>query len=252
MSFAYTARSIRTAALQLDYFLVPWDSEILGVPVAQISELHVTDPTAAARDYEEFARWCEREGIALCSCRVPAERVADSMFLEERGFRTIELNYLPRLEQLQSRSLPQDALRVAPATPQDRELLADMAAQVFRHGRFHQDPRIDPALGDQALPCVDVECVRSSDAAGAEVPGRRRCRRLLRRGVAAARALLLVADEPRAGTAGPRPRQARLAGDASAPSGRGRAARSAPASPRTTCRSSICTWRSGFAFLRRR
>ena len=66
VSFAYTARSIRTAALQLDYFLVPWDSEILGVPVAQISELRVTDPLAAARDYEEFARWCAREGIALC------------------------------------------------------------------------------------------------------------------------------------------------------------------------------------------
>jgi ribosomal protein S18 acetylase RimI-like enzyme len=149
VSFEYTTRSIRTAALQLDYFLVPWDTQILGVPVAQISELHVTDPVAAARDYEEFASWCAQESIALCSCRVPAERVADSIFLEERGFRYIELNYLPRLEQLQSRSLPQDTLRVAPATPQDRELLADMAAQVFRHGRFHQDPRIDPALGDR-------------------------------------------------------------------------------------------------------
>jgi ribosomal protein S18 acetylase RimI-like enzyme len=149
VSFEYTTRSIRTAALQLDYFLVPWDTEILGVPVAQINELRVSDPAAAARDYEEFARWCADEGIALCSCRVPAERVADSIFLEERGFRTIELNYTPRLEQLQSRSLPQDTLQVATATTQDREQLADMAAQVFRHGRFHQDPRIDPALGDR-------------------------------------------------------------------------------------------------------
>jgi ribosomal protein S18 acetylase RimI-like enzyme len=149
VSFEYTTRSIRTAALQLDYFLVPWDTEILGVPVAQISDLRVSDAAAAARDYEEFARWCTQEGVALCSCRVAAERVTDSIFLEERGFRTIELNYLPRLEQLQSRSLPQDILQVAQATTQDREPLADMAAQVFRHGRFHQDPRIDPALGDR-------------------------------------------------------------------------------------------------------
>ena len=56
MSFEYTTRSIRTPALQLDYFLVPWDTEILGVPVAQISELRVIDPAAAARDYEEFAQ----------------------------------------------------------------------------------------------------------------------------------------------------------------------------------------------------
>jgi RimJ/RimL family protein N-acetyltransferase len=149
VSFEYTSRSIRTAALQLDYFLVPWDTQILGEPVAQIDQLRVTDPLAAARDYEEFASWCAQERIALCSCRVPAERVADSIFLEQRGFRCIELNYLPRLEQLQARSLPQDTLRVASATPQDREILADMAAQVFRHGRFHQDPRIDPAVGDR-------------------------------------------------------------------------------------------------------
>ena len=149
MSFDYVTRCIRTAALQLDYFLVPWDTKILGVPVAQISELRVSDAVAAARDYEEFARWCASERIALCSCRLPAERVADSMFLEDRGFRTLELNYLPRLEELQSRSFPEDTLQVAAATEQDRELLADMAAQVFRHGRFHQDPRIDPALGDR-------------------------------------------------------------------------------------------------------
>jgi ribosomal protein S18 acetylase RimI-like enzyme len=149
VNFDHVTRSIRTAALQLDYFLVPWDTQILGKPVAQISELRVSDPLAAGRDYEEFARWCAQERIALCSCRVPAERVADSIFLEERGFRCIELNYLPRLEQLQSCSLPEDSLRVTAATPQDREPLADMAAQVFRHGRFHQDPRIDPALGDR-------------------------------------------------------------------------------------------------------
>jgi ribosomal protein S18 acetylase RimI-like enzyme len=149
VSFEYQTRSIRTAALHLDYFLVPWDTQILGVPVAQISELRVSDPVVAAREYEEFALWCVHEGIALCSCRMPAERVADSIFLEERAFRTIELNYTPRLEQLQSRSLPQDTLQVATATTQDREQLADMAAQVFRHGRFHQDPRIDPALGDR-------------------------------------------------------------------------------------------------------
>ena len=149
MNFDHATRSIRTAALQLDYFLVPWDTEIVGAPVAQISELRISDPVAAARDYQEFASWCARERVSLCSCRVPAERVADSMFLEERGFRCIELNYVPRLEQLQARSLPQDSLLVQPATAQDREPLADMAGQVFRHGRFHQDPRIDPALGDR-------------------------------------------------------------------------------------------------------
>jgi ribosomal protein S18 acetylase RimI-like enzyme len=148
MNFAYTTESIRTAALHLDYYLVPWDTEILGVPVAQIADVRVADAAGASRDYEEFARWCTRQRIALCACRLPSDRVADAMFLEERGFRFVELNYLPQLTGLQALELAQTGIDIETATAEDREPLAAIAAQVFRHGRFHQDPRIDPALGD--------------------------------------------------------------------------------------------------------
>lgn len=149
MNFAYTTESIRTAALHLDYYLVPWDTQILGAPVAQIADVRVSDVTRAGCDYEEFTRWCTQQHVALCACRLPSERVADAMFLEERGFRFVELNYLPQLTGLQSLQLPQTNIGIEPAAPEDREPLAAMAAQVFRHGRFHQDPRIDPALGDR-------------------------------------------------------------------------------------------------------
>jgi ribosomal protein S18 acetylase RimI-like enzyme len=149
MNFEYTVESIRTAALQLDYYLVPWDTEILGVPVAQIGDVRVSDIARAAADYQEFTRWCTQQRIALCACRLPSDRVADAMFLEEHGFRFVELNYLPRLTGLQSLQLPQTDIDIEPAALADRELLATMAAAVFRHGRFHQDPRIDPTLGDR-------------------------------------------------------------------------------------------------------
>lgn len=150
MNFDYRLETIRTPALSLDYYLVPWDTEILGKPVAQISELRVSEPEQAAIDYQGFADWCRRENIQLCACRLPADRILDSMFLEERGFRFIELNYLPRLANLQSGQFPADEkIVVMPAEDGDRSTLADMAAQVFRHGRLHQDPRVDPALGDR-------------------------------------------------------------------------------------------------------
>lgn len=149
MNFEFEKHSIRTRALELDYHHVPWDAEILGAPVGQISALKVIDPAQAALDYEPFARWCEHERIALCACRVPGERIIDSIFLEERGFRFIELNYLPRLERLQSASFVDEGVRVTSAGEEDREALVDMAGSVFKHGRFHQDPRIDPRLGDR-------------------------------------------------------------------------------------------------------
>ena len=150
MNFSYRTESIQTAALDLSYFLVPWDTEIFGKPVAQISTVRVIEPRQAALDYRAFADWCAQQRIELCSCRVPADRLADSMFLEERGFRFIELNYLPQLTDLQARRPSGvSGLRVVPADASNRDELADMAAQVFRFGRLHQDPRVAPELGDR-------------------------------------------------------------------------------------------------------
>jgi RimJ/RimL family protein N-acetyltransferase len=149
VSFEHQIESLRTEGLTLDYFLVPWDTRIFGVPVAQIADLRVLEPKQAARDYERFIDWCTEKQVAFCACRVPAERLADSMFLEERGFRFVELNYLPRLTGLQELHTSDEGIEVALAEDSDRAPLKEMATHTFRHGRFHQDPRIDPRLGDR-------------------------------------------------------------------------------------------------------
>ncbi len=149
MKFAYRTESISTPSLSLDYFLVPWDTEIVGEPVAEISRLRVIDIDNAGRDYSAFTGWCEDHKITLCNCRLPQERLTEAMFLEERGFRFIELNYHPRLTGLRSMELGEDDLTVEVASDGDREPLADMAGRIFRHGRFHQDPRVGPVLGNR-------------------------------------------------------------------------------------------------------
>ena len=65
MKFEYQVESIRTPALSMDYHLVPWDSEIFARPVAQVSQLRVTDLSTAHRDYQPFARWCADNAIEL-------------------------------------------------------------------------------------------------------------------------------------------------------------------------------------------
>lgn len=149
LTFEYELRTIRTAALSLDYYLVPWDTTILGVPVAQIADVRVLEPRQAAADFTPFLDWCADQRIALCACRVPSDRIADSMFLEAHGFRFIELNYQPRTSGLETATFAPDLIQVRNADAKDREPLAKLAGEVFRHGRFHQDPLIEPALGDR-------------------------------------------------------------------------------------------------------
>ena len=78
-NFVCQVQSIHTHAISLEYFLVPWDTEILGQPVAEISRLEVTDPERAARDYVAFERWCAGQEVTLCSCRLAQERLTESL-----------------------------------------------------------------------------------------------------------------------------------------------------------------------------
>lgn len=148
-SFDYRTETIDTPFLKMEYFLVPWDTDIVGRPVAEISRLQVAGPEKAATAYLHFARWCEDQHVTLCSCRLDHDQIVESMFLEDRGFRFIELNYRPRLTGLQALEVPEDNLMIEVASEKDRERLADIAANAFHHGRFHQDPRLGPDLGNR-------------------------------------------------------------------------------------------------------
>ena len=149
MDFDYRLEKIHTKALTLEYFLVPWDTEILGQPVAEIKHLEVKDPEAAARDFCAFTTWCGEHTIAFSNCRILHNQVVESMFLQAQGFRFIELNYRPRMNKLQELELQDDEIIIEPATYADRMILAKMAGSIFQHGRFHQDPRLGASLGNR-------------------------------------------------------------------------------------------------------
>ena len=149
MDFEYILEKIHTNALKLEYFLVPWDTEILEQPVAEIRHLKVREPDAAARDFRKFTAWCSDHAITFTNCCIVHDQVVESMFLQALGFRFIELNYRPRMSKLQELELPDDEIIIEQAAGADRMLLAEMASSVFQHGRFHQDPWLGAALGNR-------------------------------------------------------------------------------------------------------
>lgn len=149
MDFSYTTERLTTPRLEMEYFQVPWDSEIVGFPVGQINGLVVKETTGASEDFERFTDWRRAQGIRLCSCRIPHDRAAESMFLQTHGFRFIELNYRPYLEGLQDAQFSAEGIDVREAEEADVDPLSAMVATVFEHGRFHQDPRLGPAVGNR-------------------------------------------------------------------------------------------------------
>lgn len=148
MNFDYNLERLDTAAISMAYFHVPWDSETFGFPVAQIANIRVLSPAAARTDLAPFLAWMDRERIHLASCRVPYDRLTETMLLEQIGFRFVEMVLHPQLEDLQAYACRGQGLTVAPAIDADLPTIEGIAAHAFGYERFHADPRLERSLAD--------------------------------------------------------------------------------------------------------
>jgi RimJ/RimL family protein N-acetyltransferase len=141
--------AIDTLSLHLEWAEAPWDTAVFGFPVLQISHIAVNDKSAAS-DFGTFEAARDRLGAGLVSCRMPHERLNESMLLEDHGFRFIEMVYMPELDSLASVEMPEKTdINVGLAGEGDLHALMEIAGSAFHNERFHVDPRLDPALGDE-------------------------------------------------------------------------------------------------------
>lgn len=140
---------VDTPSLRLEWSEASWDTAIFGFPVLQITRLEVLG-SSAADDLTIFEDARDRLGAGLVSCRMPHDHLKESMLLEERGFRFIEMVYSPELDDLAGRTMPEDTgLRVMHAKQGDMPALLDIAGSAFSNERFHMDPRLDSTQGDE-------------------------------------------------------------------------------------------------------
>jgi GNAT superfamily N-acetyltransferase len=142
------AENISSSALAMTWSEAPWDQVVCGFPVLQITTIEVRGPTAI-EDFRVFEQARDRITAGLVSCRLPHQSLPESMLLEERGFRFIEMVYRPEIELSKLASEPRDqGLMVSRACDSDMPALQKIAGGAFRNERFRMDPRLDPAVSD--------------------------------------------------------------------------------------------------------
>ena len=140
---------IDTSHLRLGWSEAPWDSVLFGFPVLQIGLIEVRGPAAEA-DFAAFETCRDRMQSGLVSCRLSHDRLKESMLIEARGFRFIEMVYHPEMNDLQTKDLgAATELKVFRADNFDLPIVQEIAGHAFHNERFHVDPRLDSHIGDQ-------------------------------------------------------------------------------------------------------
>jgi RimJ/RimL family protein N-acetyltransferase len=133
--------------LLMEWSEAPWDTRVYGRPVLQVTRLELragpraddAAPFLAARDA------CQP---ALVSCRLPGERLRESMFLESLGFRFIEMLYAPGIDCARMPAPIGPLLQLERGTEADLPSVLEIAGTAFRNERFHVDPRLPAQLAD--------------------------------------------------------------------------------------------------------
>jgi Acetyltransferase (GNAT) family. len=137
---------LERAGAVLECSLVPWDSEIFGFPVAQIGRVELDEGAQPKEMLDAFEAWCASHDVRLVSCRLDHMQLRESMALEERGFRFVEMVHGPRLDSLEGIAAPQHVLQVTKATLGDLGLIEEIAYSAFTTGRYLLDWRLAPEL----------------------------------------------------------------------------------------------------------
>lgn len=149
MDFERRIETITARGAQIKVFVVPWDSEIFGFPVAQIEGLALTPGADPAEAMHQLQSWMDRKGIRLASCRLDSRALRESMLLEAHGFRFVEMIYSPVLAPIRPVGESDSDLVIEKAGAEDVESIEAIAGSAFATGRYKLDWRIAAAASDK-------------------------------------------------------------------------------------------------------
>src|SRR5262245_60726499 len=128
--------------------VIPWDTEIFGFPVGAYEPGDARVVGASREPFRRcFGEWAAAHAVELVACSVGGGDRAWQVLLPDLGFAWIEqtIRLACRLDRFQS---PPPTRPVRLATPEDRPQVEEIAGHVFRHGRYHADPRFPTELAD--------------------------------------------------------------------------------------------------------
>jgi ribosomal protein S18 acetylase RimI-like enzyme len=136
--------TIEADGATIEALVVPWDTEIFGFPVAQVSRIELREDGQPDELLRQFDDWCTERDVRLVSCRLDHTRLRESMTLESLGFRFVEMVYEPHLDTFGQLGEPRQAVDVAEAGPADLEAIESLAYVAFTTGRYLLDWRLPP------------------------------------------------------------------------------------------------------------
>lgn len=143
------SQQMTTTALVMTWSLASWDEAVCGFPVIQITAIQVIGSDAGI-DMLRFEQMRDAIGAGLVSCRLPHDRLKESIFLEDNGFRFIEMLYAPELDLTEFKfDINAGLLSVRRANTKDLPGLLEIARMAFNNERFKMDPRLHPGISEQ-------------------------------------------------------------------------------------------------------
>lgn len=127
--------------------LTPWDERALGFTTAEITRLDAATTDQAAALLDQTQAWARQQGVHYLFGRIDANAHALRAAVLGCGFQFVETSLtVSRSGMGQLPAVPRGMLPVLrPAVAADIPLLRSIAADDFGHGRFLEDPAIDPA-----------------------------------------------------------------------------------------------------------
>jgi GNAT superfamily N-acetyltransferase len=138
--------TIEADGATIEAFVVPWDTEIFGFPVAQVSRIEVAEGARPTGLLHQFDDWCTERDVRLVSCRLDHALLRESMALEDLGFRFVEMVYEPHLDSLAQLAEPRRVVEVSEAGSNDLVAIESIAHDAFVTGRYLLDWRLPAEL----------------------------------------------------------------------------------------------------------
>lgn len=143
-----SATAIRIDGGCADVRLTPWDERALGMPTAEISGLTPADAANGRALLAQAEAWARDQGVRYLFGRFDAARAHAKAAVLEAGHAIIECSLT--LSRRGFAGLPAVPARMRPQlrgfVEADLAELQRIAREDFFHGRFLEDPSIDPSL----------------------------------------------------------------------------------------------------------
>ena len=157
-----------------DVRLTPWDERALGMRTAELVRLDVETREAGTAVLEQAELWCAGHGVRYLFGRFDAASAPAKAAVLEGGHAIVECSLT--LARNGFNDLPAVPMRMRPGLREvmdaDIAELERIAYDDFHHGRFLEDPAIDPTLAARRRANWIGDLVRQGLARTAELGGR--------------------------------------------------------------------------------